>query len=90
MSLSGTNGNTPTPNDLMAHAVDRVRRESSNSSVTAAELAIALADAQAHLHRANQHEVENLFRVLDSKSFNFNAENRKKAADKLVSILGIG
>lgn len=79
-----------TPQEIMQQAVTAVNNVSGMNPTAKAEAAVALADAQAHLHRANQHEVENLFRVIDSKNFNLNAEHRKKAVEKLVSILGIG
>lgn len=84
-----SNAKILTPQEIMAQAAAAVSQVSGMNPTAKAEATVALADAQARLHRANQHEVENLFRVLDSESFNITVAHRKRAAEKLLSALGL-
>jgi len=83
------NSNVLTPQEIMEQATTAANRVSGMNPSAKAEAMVALADAQARLHRANQHEVENLFRVIEHKSFDITGEHRKKATKKLLSILGL-
>jgi hypothetical protein len=85
----GTKSNTTTPRELMAQAVERADNVSGMNPAVKAEVTVALADAAARMHAANQAEVENLFRVVESKTVLISAQQRIKAAEKLAAILGL-
>lgn len=83
----GTNGNTPTPQEIMGNAVKSVNNMHSGNSVTVAEISVKLADAQARLHAANQAEVDNLMKVLESDRFSSSV--RENASARILALLGL-
>lgn len=88
MAVSGTKTKTVTPQEAMEDAVQKVSNAFSSSNVTIAELAVALAAAQAHLYEGTQAEVTNLLAI--SQSHMFSAEERSQAANKVRTLVGLG
>lgn len=88
MAVSGTKTKTVTPQGAMQDAVQKVSNAFSSSNVTTAELAVALAAAQAHLYEGTQAEVSNLLAISHSRMFS--AEERAQAAHKVRALVGLG